>query len=207
MIYLNKVGKRFKGHWVFKRLTYTFQEKGVYALLGANGSGKSTLLKVIAGMQGVTVGKCRYEINKQEVLQDKIFNYLSYCAPAMALIEEMSLRELLTFHFGFKKMLPGWSINRIIDFLNFQAIDKQLLHEYSSGMKQRVKLAQAFFTDSPILLLDEPCNNLDEPGIQLYEQLMATLTRDRLVIIASNVEREYRMAKEQLQLHDYKFIE
>lgn len=60
-------------------------------------------------------------------------------------------------------------------------------------MKQRVKLAQAIFADTPVLLLDEPCTNLDQQGIDLYTQLIRDYSRDRIVIVASNDEKEYKV--------------
>jgi ABC-type multidrug transport system ATPase subunit len=71
-------------------------------------------------------------------------------------------------------------------------------------MKQRVKLAQAFFSDAPILLLDEPCTNLDEAGYQLYYQLIQDYGKDRLVIVSSNDEKEYGFCEERINVLEYK---
>lgn len=204
MIYLNQIGKRFKQQWIFKGLNYTFEYPGVYGILGQNGSGKSTLLRIIAGMQTATVGQCRYELNKAAVAPERFYRHLSYCAPALSLIEEMTLLEFFQFHFSFKKLKSGMSIEKIIALLDFQNVQDIFIHDFSSGMKQRVKLAQAFFADTEVLLLDEPCSNLDEKGIQLYEQLLAQYAENRLVLIASNVEREYESAGNLLQIEEFK---
>ena len=71
-------------------------------------------------------------------------------------------------------------------------------------MKQRVKLAQAIFTDSKILLLDEPCSNLDQAGVEQYRDWMDRFSNERLVIVASNDVREYYFCREQIVLEDYK---
>ena len=76
--------------------------------------------------------------------------------------------------------------------------------DYSSGMKQRVKLAQAIFSDTPVLLLDEPCSNLDQQGVGQYNSWIEQYSKDRLVIIASNDEREYHFCKERIRIEDYK---
>jgi ABC-2 type transport system ATP-binding protein len=71
-------------------------------------------------------------------------------------------------------------------------------------MKQRMKLAQAFFSDTPILLLDEPCSNLDEAGIELYQSLLASYTAQRLVFIASNDPMEYAGCTQFIHMNDLK---
>ena len=71
-------------------------------------------------------------------------------------------------------------------------------------MKQRVKLAQAIFSDTPVLLLDEPCTNLDQQGVDQYTSWIDQYTKDRLVIVASNDVREYYFCKDNIALENYK---
>lgn len=202
-ICLERAGKRYQRHWVFKDLTYTFAPTGSYALLGANGSGKSTLLRVIPGMQTASTGRISYEYGNRILPQDKAFPYLSYCAPGMELPEEMTLREYLEFHFSFKKIIAGLSLKELIGLTGLVKSTDKPIADYSSGMKQRVKLAQAIFSDTPVLLLDEPATNLDEAGVQQYLGWMKDFAQNRLVIIASNDEREYGFCKEHILLSDY----
>lgn len=201
---LEQVCKRYISEWVFKNINYSWQGPGVHAILGANGSGKSTLLRMIAGMQTISKGRISYELDGKVVVADQIFNHVSYCAPAMDIIEEMSLREFLSFHFSFKKIRKGWTVDNIISALGMQAVQHKYIADYSSGMKQRAKLAQAFFADTPLLLLDEPCSNLDLPGVTLYQDWLRSLAHDRLVIVASNDEREYLEARTMLDIQAYK---
>lgn len=203
-IELDKVSKRYIRDWVFKNVEHTFEGARIFAILGANGSGKSTLLRLIAGMQSVSKGKITYELNTGTITEERIFNYVSYCAPAMDVVEEMTLKEFLTFHFSFKKILPGWTVERIMTALGMQAAQHRYIADFSSGMKQRAKLAQAFFSDTPFLFLDEPCSNLDLAGVAMYQQWLQELSKDRLVIIASNDEREYIGAAGTISIADYK---
>lgn len=71
-------------------------------------------------------------------------------------------------------------------------------------MKQRLKLAQAFFSNAPILLLDEPTTNLDADGIALYQNLITNYTAQKLVIISSNVKQEYDFCEEKIEIGKYK---
>lgn len=190
-ISLNQVGKRYRNHWIFKGVDYTFETGCQYALLGANGSGKSTLLRIIAGMQHANKGTLEYTAGTRKIEADKVFQQISYCAPGMDLVEEMTIEELLHFHFTFKAIRPSFTVVSVIEAMGMQQAAHKFIHECSSGMKQRVKLAQAFFCDSPILLLDEPCSNLDLQGVATYRQWLERYSDGRLVIIASNDEREY----------------
>lgn len=202
-IWLETAAKRYQRHWVFKDLSYTFETPGSYALLGANGSGKSTLLRIISGMQSASAGKIRYYKGTEELSLNEAFPFLSFCAPGMDIPEEMTLREFLEFHFSFKRLLPGISVKDIIDQTGLQQAASKPVGDYSSGMRQRVKLAQAIFSDTPVLLMDEPCTNLDEAGVQQYREWITQYTPGRLVIVASNDEREYEFCKEQIRLSDY----
>jgi ABC-type multidrug transport system ATPase subunit len=71
-------------------------------------------------------------------------------------------------------------------------------------MKQRLKLAQAFFSVSSILLLDEPTTNLDRDGVALYHQLIELHRADRMLIISSNVPEEYQLCDEVIKMQDFK---
>lgn len=204
-ISLNHIGARYRSVWIFRNISYTFRSDKVYAILGPNGSGKSSLMRIIGGMQNPNAGQLAYRNNDTvaAIKQDHLFAQVSYCAPGMEVIEEMTLTEFFHFHFSFKKLRNGYSIRQVIEAIGLQASAGKLIAEYSSGMKQRVKLGQAFFTDTPVLLLDEPCSNLDTQGVALYRQLVQEHKNNRLVIIASNEDREYDMAESFISMSDY----
>lgn len=203
-ITLGQVGKRFQRHRIFKDVNYSFISPGAYALLGPNGSGKSTLLRIIAGMQQPSAGKVLYaQDNDREIKPDKVFEHISFCAPGQELVEEFTLREFLDFHFSFKKPLQQLTTSRIIDITGLSAAADKPIYDYSSGMKQRVKLVQAIFANTPALFLDEPCTNLDEAGVAQYRAWMDTYTPGRLVIIASNDPREYDFCSHHLVMEEY----
>lgn len=203
-ITLQQAGKRFQRHRVFKDITYTFTAPVAYALLGPNGSGKSTLMRVLAGMQPPSTGKVVHTDTAGRVLQqNEVFHYISFCAPGQELVEEFTLREFLAFHFSFKPIVKGITTTDILTITGLAEMADKPIYDYSSGMKQRVKLAQAIFADTPVLMLDEPCSNLDERGLNQYREWIDTYAANRLVIVASNDPREYYFCKEQLRIEDY----
>ena len=140
---------------------------------------------------------------KSEITHEEIYNHVSICAPYLEVVEEMTLKEFLDFHHGFKPFMPGITTDSIITTLGLEkAVNKQIRY-YSSGMKQRVKLAQCIFSDTMIVLLDEPCTNLDAAGIELYHRLIDSYCKDRLVVVSSNDEVEYRFCGERINIKDF----
>ena len=201
-ILLSETGKRFNRDWVFRNFSYQFHSSGTYAITGPNGSGKSTLLQVIAGAVVPSEGTVTYKTDKKAIEADNAFRFLSVAAPYQELIEEMTLSEFLQFHKKFKPLLNSLSVTDIISMINLEASANKQIRYFSSGMKQRVKLAQAFFSDTPVLLLDEPCTNLDEDGIQLYHRLIEKYTTNRIVIVSSNDTGEYGFCREKIYMGD-----
>jgi len=202
-ISLEAVSKRYQRYWVFKDVSTTYEAGGRYAILGQNGSGKSTLLRIIAGIQPPSKGKVFYRSGDTMLEQTNVFRHISFCAPGMELPDELTMEEFLNFHFTYKALLPGFSVKSIIEATGLSRAAYKPISEYSSGMKQRVKLAQAIFSDTPILLLDEPCTNLDEAGVLQYRDWIADYAKGRTVIVASNDVREFAFCEEQMRMSDY----
>jgi ABC-type multidrug transport system ATPase subunit len=206
-ISLTNAGKRFNRDWIFRNFTKEFTSGIAYAITGPNGSGKSTLLQVIGGAMMMSEGSAKYTMGNEtarEVHVDKAFQHISIAAPYLELVEEMTLQEFLQFHSQFKPLLPGFHLQEIIAEIGLQAATHKQIRFYSSGMKQRVKLAQAIFSNVPCILLDEPCTNLDAAGIDLYHQLVNKYCNDRLIIVSSNDEQEYSFCTEKISILDYK---
>ena len=203
-INLSQAGKRFNREWIFRNATLEFQPNFSYAITGPNGSGKSTLLQCIAGMMQLSQGTVQYTINGRRLPNEQLYKHVSFCAPYLELIEEMTLIEFLHFHFGFNNLVPGIDVKKIIAILQLQEAANKQIRYYSSGMKQRVKLAQAIFSETDAVLLDEPCSNLDLQGIDLYHSLINDYCQNRLVIVSSNDEVEYRFCKEIINIHSFK---
>jgi ABC-type multidrug transport system ATPase subunit len=204
---LINVTKRFNRDFIFRKVNYTFHTGQSYAITGPNGSGKSTFLQAIGGSLHLSEGKIVYshmQSGVEAVEPEKIHQYVSIAAPYLELIEEMTAKEFLNFHKQFKPLFAAVSIEEILIEIGLEnAIDKQIRY-FSSGMKQRVKLAQAIFSDVPVLLLDEPCTNLDKAGYDLYHSLIEKYCSNKLVIVSSNDNNEMDFCRERLNILDYK---
>src|SRR5450755_1195070 len=202
-IILSDAGKRFNREWIFRHFDYSFFSSHAYAITGPNGSGKSTLLQFIAGALMPSEGKISYYTGN-DIPAPEFYPLLSIAAPYLETIEEMTAHEFFRFHQGFKPLKAGMTIPQILERVGiFEAAGKQIRY-YSSGMKQRVKLAQAFFSDTPVLLLDEPTTNLDAEGIGLYHDLIRDFCRERIVIVSSNDTAEYSFCKTEINMNNLK---
>ncbi len=201
-IALQQVGKRFGKQWLFQNVSALLKQGNTYALTGNNGSGKSTLLQIIYGYQTASKGNIVLT-NTQTgatIPVQQIHQQTSYVAPYLDLPEELTLEEQLHFHFNFKTLECGYTIDDIINQIWLTESRHKKVKHFSSGMKQRVKLAQAFYANSPILFFDEPCTNLDARGIEWYREMVLKLRKNKLVVIASNQTFEYDFADEVIEV-------
>jgi ABC-type multidrug transport system ATPase subunit len=203
-IALENIGRRFNRDWIFRGIDYSFNAGESYAILGPNGSGKSTLLQVLNGSLTPSVGTINFFEADKPIDIEKVFQQLSLAAPYLELIEEFTLTEMIDFHFKFKTYLPGMDNEAVIDLLNMPTSKNKMIRYFSSGMKQRLKLALAFCADTSVLILDEPTSNLDSQGVDWYLNLVQQYAKNRLTIVGSNQQHEYDFCTHQLNITDYK---
>ncbi|TCJ18231.1 ABC transporter ATP-binding protein [Flaviaesturariibacter flavus] len=203
-IELAGAGRRYNHDWIFRKTELSFHSGNAYALTGPNGSGKSTMLGVIGGLLHPSEGKVFHYIGEKAVPPENSYRYIALAAPYLDVIEEFTATEFLDFHQKFKPLRKGHSTASVLERVGLGAAAHKQVRYYSSGMKQRVKLAQAFFSDTPALLLDEPTSNLDATGVRLYKNLVAEETAGRLLIVCSNDPNEYDFCGTVLSVPDFK---
>jgi ABC-2 type transport system ATP-binding protein len=202
---LHQVAKRYKTEWVLRQVQLSLQVGHAYAITGPNGSGKSTLLKILSGHLTPTKGQIRFWLQEQPLPTDQVYRHLSYAAPYIDLIEEFTLLEALHFQQHFKPFLHQHTVADIITLLGLERARHKPIRHFSSGMKQRLKLALAICADSRLLLLDEPTATLDRQGIEWYQTLIETFRHNqRLIVVASNVEDDFFFCQQRIQILDFK---
>ncbi len=203
-IKLADIGKKYNRDWIFRHIDFEFESHKTYALTGNNGSGKSTLLQVIYAFQTSSEGAITYEIDAKKIEEEDLHKYVTFAAPYLELMEEFTLMEMLEFHFSFKPCIKGISFDEIIKNCGLDGNQKKAIKFFSSGMKQRIKLILAFYSDTPLLLLDEPCTNFDDKGINWYGSLLLSQHHKRTILISSNQRNEYDMADGILHVDNFK---
>ncbi len=201
---MSDLGKRFNREWIFRKLNTTFEAGTLYAITGANGSGKSTLLQVLCGHVPPTTGTVRYTKSHVDISVEDIYQHTAIATPYMDLLDEFTLTEQLQFHFKIKQSRAGMSIDDMIERMYLGAARHKFISNFSSGMRQRLKLALAFYTEASILYLDEPGTNLDQQAFEWYLSELQTLPAGCLTFVASNDPREYASTQHVLSILDYK---
>lgn len=203
-IRIQDLKKRFRYEWIFRNLSLELAPEQTYTIIGANGSGKSTLLQIIAGLLSPSGGKIEYQLADKQLSIEDLYQHLVMAAPYLELIEEFSLQELIQFHLNFKKIRGGLNAQELIERMYLEKSKDKLIKYFSSGMKQRLKLGLAFYSEASLLLLDEPTSNLDVQGIRWYKEEIQRNTSGRLVIICSNQKHEYDFCENIIDIMEYK---
>jgi ABC-2 type transport system ATP-binding protein len=201
---LKGVSKRFRMEWVLRQVDLVFEPGKRYAVTGPNGSGKSTLLKILSGHLTPSQGKINFSLQGQALEVANVYEHLSYAAPYIELLEELTLLESLQFHTRFKPLSSGLDASAVVELLGFERARHKPVRNFSSGMKQRLKLALALCSATPFLLLDEPTTNLDQEGVAWYRRLVEAYAPGRLLIIASNAEVDFDFCEERVSILDWK---
>jgi heme exporter protein A len=195
--------KHYQRTMLFENISFSLAQGDVLAITGWNGSGKSTLVRIIAGLVRPSAGRVQMMVDEKVVPKERRRRFLGLVAPALCLYEELTGLENLEF---FCK-LRGVACDRsgCLDWMNQVGLngqaDKQC-RDYSSGMKQRLKLVQAIIHNPPLLLLDEPCSNLDSNGMKIVERIVSAQQEKGMTIIASNEKREVDYASRIINLSE-----
>lgn len=160
--------------------------QGIVGLLGPNGAGKSTFIRAALGLLKTQEGKITIDgLNPQAesvLLRDKI----GYMSENECLIHNQNAFELVSYMGQLSGMLPEDSIKRshaVLDFIGLGEERYREISTYSTGMKQRVKLAQAIVQDPPILFFDEPTSGMDPSAKENMLSLIEDLGKSKKTIL------------------------
>nr|MBE6544767.1 ABC transporter ATP-binding protein [Oscillospiraceae bacterium] len=172
------LNKSFDGKILLRDFSYSFDDTGIYAVIGESGAGKTTLLRMIAGLEKEYSGS---------IIGGGI-GQVSMAFQEYRLFPQLNALENVIFAISDKKDKAELDkAQKMLSRLGFNEKDMQLLpDELSGGMRQRVSLARAFLKKSPILLLDEPTKELDKENAEAVLDLIRETAKDRLVIFVSH---------------------
>lgn len=194
--------KRFGPRLLFRGLSLEVAGGESLAVTGPNGSGKSTLLKILAGVAAPGEGKVVLELAGRAIRSERRPQHVGLVAPFLNLYDAMTPRENLRFLErlrGLTVAVP--EIERLLDEVGLLPRADDRIATFSSGMKQRMRLAAALLADPPVLLLDEPSLSLDEAGIAIVRRFVVqSARRGRVVVLATNNDSEAAMCDGVLQL-------
>jgi ABC-type multidrug transport system ATPase subunit len=204
-INIDSVGKRHQNQWIFRGLKANFSGQDKIAIVGFNGSGKSTLVQIISGFQNCTEGKIVINENDSNIDDMRRYKYLSIGAPYIDIPEDLNITEFIDFFAPIKPLKDEINKKDFAEIAQLDNAKNKAIKFFSSGMKQRLKLAFAILSKSPILLLDEPLSNLDSIGEKWYQDLIIKYANDKLVFVASNnIAAEISFCNQTININDYK---
>lgn len=203
-IHASQLGKKYQREWIFRNLSLLLEEGNAYALLGSNGSGKTTLMLILSGLLPPSKGDVIYKQGGRALAAETFYQYQAIVAPYQEVIEEFTLEELLKFHFSLKQPIPGMDTEGIMEAMYLEQARHKYIRQFSSGMRQRLKLGLAFYSQNRVLFLDEPCSNLDARGIEWYQQEVRKILSDRIVLVCSNQPYEYEFVQKKIYIEHYK---
>ncbi len=187
---VNDCGKKYRGKWVFRNLNFTIETEQHFAVTGKNGSGKSTLLKILAGYTKPSKGTVQWSLYQSTLPADKLFEQVYVVAPYLETIEEFTLSDLIRFQQKFKPFKDSLSLSKVVEVAGLTENKNKPLQFFSSGMKQRAMLTLAMLSSARLVLLDEPCANLDKDARLWYADLLDCYGKEKTVVIASNHNEE-----------------
>jgi ABC-type multidrug transport system ATPase subunit len=204
-IHVNNIGKKFRREWIFRQLTTEIKPGQKLVILGGNGSGKSTLLQILSGFIAPSEGSITYSQEGKVLSPDTLHHGISLASPYLQVIEDFTLKEMAEHAQSFKPFHKTISTKEFIELIQLPQASNKYIREFSSGMKQRLKLGLALLSETPLLLLDEPLSNLDKAGVQWYKSMIETYTASRTVIVCSNaINDEYFFCDTTVNVMDYK---
>jgi ABC-type multidrug transport system ATPase subunit len=195
------LGKKYGKHWVFRDLSVHLESGMSMAITGPNGSGKSTLLQILGHALTPSKGVVNWSEQGKPLEDIAALRHINFCSPYMELVEELTLNELLSFHAKYKR--TSLQAEEIANRIGYPDSLHKPINQFSSGMKQRVKLALCFFFEAKALLLDEPASNLDIGGLAWYKDEIAKLRTSRAILIASNLPTEYDFVEQEIRIGDF----
>jgi len=200
---LSNIGKYYSAALLFRDISFELRSGEALAIAGWNGSGKSTLLRIIAGLVRPSTGQVDMFSENEPIPKESRRRFLGMVAPAMALYEELTALENMEFFCKVRGLVHHRrTCLDMMDRVGLSEHSDKICRNYSSGMKQRLKLVQALLHTPPLLLLDEPGCNLDSKGIKIVEDITRQQRQTGMTIIASNEKREVDYADRVINLSE-----
>jgi ABC-2 type transport system ATP-binding protein len=181
-IHIEGLTKRFKDITAVDHISFKVGVGEVYGFMGHNGAGKTTAIKMLLGLVKPSAGSASvlgYDIERDSIEVRRLSGYLpgSYALP-----KEMKAAAFLRYiasMFSIPKEVAKARIDELLALFDLTAVADKKLGSYSSGMTQKIGLAQALINEPRVLFLDEPTAGLDPLGRHEFLQHIKHLARDK----------------------------
>jgi ABC-type multidrug transport system ATPase subunit len=196
-----RLAKSFSGPPLFSGLDLRL-DRGLLAVAGRNGSGKTTLLKILAGLMRPSGGRVIVERDGRPLAGEGRRLAVGFAGPDLSLYAELTALENLRF-FRAAAGFPAEDaeLRRRLEETGLagEAVDRHV-EEFSTGMRQRLRIAFALLFDPPVLVLDEPMSGLDAEGREMVQRVVTRARTRGPVVLASNDERDFQAPEKRIEL-------
>ena len=197
----SELGHRYGRRLGLAPISFRAAAPGVMAVVGPNGSGKSTLLRIAAGLLRPSEGSIVLRAEDREADATARRRLVGYAAADLSFYDELSGAENLQFVAEARGLdSPGERVAEVLQLVGLDRRGDDRVAAMSSGMRQRLRLAGALLHGPRLLLLDEPSSHLDDEGRERLESVIVEFARQGLVLIATNDEREWKLAGSRIEL-------
>lgn len=183
LIIIKKLTKKFKDREVLKDINLTINEGSIVGMIGRNGSGKTVLLKIISGLYFETTG----EIKRNS--KYNIYEHYGFLIDVGFLDNETGFNNLKILSL-LKNKIKDNDIIDILKYVGLNPYDNTKYKNYSTGMKQKLKIAQALMEKPKVLVFDEPFNGLDKKSVEFFRNEFIKMKNDGITIIITSHYQE-----------------
>jgi len=175
-IAVEHLGVRYGTKVAVSDLSFTVRSGEIYGLLGSNGAGKSSTIKSLVGLVRPSHGAIR--IFGEDPFGDpvRVKSMLGYVPESTLLFDALTPREFLEYIASIRRLEPGVVNERVRDYARAFQVEAELenpLATLSNGTRQKIIVLAAFLHQPPLLILDEPLNNLDPRSVRIVKELLA----------------------------------
>ena len=205
-IHLNAIEVRKSGKCLLGPLDLTLAPEGFTIVMGPNGAGKSTLLKTLHGMERVRGGSRAWAVPETEALTRQAFVFQTPVVMRRTVLDNVAYPLTLR---GMSKREAQAAAQGWLSVVGLSKAAAQRASDLSGGERQKMALARALITEPEVLLLDEPCANLDGQATREIESLLLDAHKNgmRIVMATHDHGQARRLASEVLFLHKGKLLE
>lgn len=206
IISIKNLCKRFNQRVVLDDINLNIYEGEITGIIGRNGSGKTVLLKIIAGLYFESSGTIVYD--NEELLKEQ----MGVLIDTGFLDNETGMQNLMMLA-ELRNIVDKKDIYDILSLVGLQPECKTKYKNYSTGMKQKLKIAQAIMERPKFLILDEPFNGLDKKSVEYFRRKFKEMKEEGTTIIITShyqedidelCDRVYEMVDGKLKFYEEK---
>lgn len=193
MIEVNALSCQLKNKVILDQISLNLEPQKCYGFVGHNGCGKTMLFRAIAGLLRYTEGQII--VNGKQIGKD--VDFIEDCGTIIGettFINHLSGYDNLLILAQIKKKISSSQIEEALEQVGLSYAMNEKYKNYSLGMKQRLRIAQAIMEDPKILILDEPFNGLDKQGTkEIQDLLLSYKQKGKTILLTSHDERDIEL--------------